>query len=74
MIPQATTKPISTSDLPTPDQFLDSIPTAPTEYLVVSDKNSKVILSTTDYKETVRMANMIRAAGGEVTVFKSLKS
>lgn len=63
-----------TSPLPSPDAVLDSDPTEPTEYLVVADKNSKVILSTTEYREAVRMANLIRAAGGEVTVFKSLKA
>lgn len=62
------------TDLPSPDAVLDSNPTEPTEYLVVADKNSKVILSTTEYREAVRMANLIRAAGGEVTVFKSLKA
>lgn len=62
------------SPLSSPETILDSDPTEPTEYLVVSDKNSKVILSTTEYREAVRMANLIRAAGGEVTVFKSLKA
>ena len=66
--------PPTQSDLPSPETILDSDPTIPTEYLVVSDKNSKVILSTTVYKEAVRLANLVRAAGGEVTVFKSLKA
>lgn len=62
------------TDLPSPNTVLSSDPTEPTEYLVVADKTSKVILSTTDYRETVRLANLIRSAGGEVTVFKSLKA
>ena len=62
------------TDLPSPNTILSSDPTEPTEYLVVADKTSKVILSTTDYRETVRLANLIRSAGGEVTVFKSLKA
>ncbi len=62
------------TDLPSPNTILSSDPTEPTEYLVVADKNSKAILSTTDYRETVRLANLIRSAGGEVTVFKSLKA
>lgn len=43
-------------------------------YIVLADKSEKVILSTNDYHEAVRMANLIRRAGGEVTVFRSLKS
>lgn len=45
----------------------------PTEYLVVTDRDSKVILSTLDRYEAVRLVNKIRAASGEVTVFKSTK-
>lgn len=45
----------------------------PTEYIVVTDRDSKVILSTQDHYEAVRLANKIRAAGGEVTIFKSTK-
>jgi hypothetical protein len=45
------------------------------EYLVVSDISpSKVILSTPDYKEAKKLASRIRAAGGSVTLFKSLKA
>lgn len=44
------------------------------EYLLVSDKASKIILSSTDYKEIVRLAKLIRSADGEVTVFRSLKA
>lgn len=45
-----------------------------TEYIVVSDKTSKVLLSTLDYYEAVRMVNLIRRGGGEVTLFKSTKA
>lgn len=44
------------------------------EYLVVTDKTSKILLSTTNYYEAVKMANLIRRGGGEVTVFKSTKA
>lgn len=44
------------------------------EYLVVSDVNSKVVLSSADYNEAVRLANRIRACGGQVTIFKALKA
>ena len=45
----------------------------PTEYLLVSDKNSKVLLSTTNWVEVKKTAGLIRRGGGEVTVFKSTK-
>lgn len=45
-----------------------------TEYLVVSDNNSKILLSTENYYTAVRTANLIRRGGGAVTIFKSLKS
>ncbi len=45
-----------------------------TEYLVVSDRDSKILLSTLDYYEAVRTANLIRRGGGEVTIFKSTKA
>lgn len=44
------------------------------EYLIVSDTNSKIILSTNDYKHAVKTLSMIRRAGGQVTLFKSLRS
>lgn len=44
-----------------------------TEYLVVSDTNSKIILSTMEWKEAVRCASMIRKAAGTVTIFKATK-
>lgn len=56
------------------DSVLSTDSTILTEYLVVSDTNSKVIKLTTDYKEAVKLANLIRSAGGEVTLFKSLKT
>lgn len=45
----------------------------PTEYLLVSDRDSKVLRSSTDWYEVVKLANLIRRAGGEVTIFKSTK-
>lgn len=42
------------------------------EYIVVSDKNSVVLLSTTNRYEASKFANKVRKAGGEVTVFRSL--
>jgi hypothetical protein len=44
-----------------------------TEYIVVADKTSVVLKSTTDWYEAVRYANLIRRGGGEVTIFKSTK-
>jgi len=44
------------------------------EYLVVTDKDSKILLSTLNYYEAVKMANLIRRGGGEVTVFKSTRA
>ena len=43
------------------------------EYLIVANKTSKVLKSTTDWNEAVRYANMIRRGGGEVTIFKATK-
>jgi hypothetical protein len=43
------------------------------EYIVVSDRNSKVLLSTTDWYEAVKFANKVRTAGGGVTIFRSTK-
>lgn len=45
---------------------------SPREYLVVSDKNSKVLKSTQNYYEAVRLANIIRRGGGEVTIFRAI--
>ena len=43
------------------------------EYIVVSDLGSKVLKSTTDWCEAVRLANLIRRGGVSVTIFKSTK-
>lgn len=43
------------------------------EYLVVSDTNSKVLLSTSSYQEAKRLASQISQAGGACTIFKSIK-
>lgn len=45
----------------------------PIEYLLVSDKDSKVLKSSTDYNEILKLANLIRRADGEVTIFRSLQ-
>lgn len=56
---------------------LNTVPSAPcvktTEYLLVSDTTSLVLQSSTDRFELVKMANLIRKAGGEVTIFKETK-
>jgi hypothetical protein len=44
-----------------------------TEYLVISDKNSKVLLSTHDYIEAKALSSKIAQAGGSSTIFKSIK-
>lgn len=43
----------------------------PTEYLLVSNHDSKVLKSDTNRYELLKLANIIRRGGGEVTVFKS---
>jgi hypothetical protein len=45
-------------------------PKVPTEWILVSDRTSKVLKSSLDRYELVRLANVIRKAGGEVTIFK----
>ena len=47
--------------------------TTPIEYLLVSDRDSKVLKSSTDYNEILKLANLIRKADGEVTIFRSLQ-
>lgn len=46
---------------------------SPTEYLLVADRSSKLLQSSTDRFEIIRLANVIRRGGGEVTVFKSTR-
>jgi hypothetical protein len=45
-----------------------------TEYLLVTDKDSKILKSSLDRFELIRLANIIRKGGGEVTIFKSTKA
>lgn len=45
----------------------------PTEYLVVADRKSRVLKSTGDWYEAVKLAKLIRRGGGSVTIFKSTK-
>lgn len=47
-------------------------PPGPTEYLLVTDKDSK-ILQSGGYNEMKKLAGLIRRGGGEVTIFKSTK-
>ena len=44
------------------------------EYLVVTDKTSKILKSTLNYNEAKRLANLIRRGGGEVTIFKATRA
>jgi hypothetical protein len=43
------------------------------EYILVTDKDSKVLKSSESYQEILKLASVIRAANGEVTIFKSLE-
>lgn len=43
------------------------------EYIVVSDKNDKVVLSTTNWYEALKLAGRIRKCGGECTIFAATK-
>ena len=43
------------------------------EWILVSDVNSKVLKSNENRYEIVKLANTIRSAGGQVTVFRSTK-
>ena len=43
------------------------------EYIAVSDKTSEVLKSSTDRFEVIKLANLVRRAGGEVTIFRSTK-
>lgn len=43
------------------------------EWIAVSDKNSEVLMSSTDRFQVVKFVNKVRKAGGEVTVFRSTK-
>lgn len=43
------------------------------EYLVVSDTNSKVLLSTTNYQEAKSLSSKIAQTGGSSTIFKAIK-
>jgi hypothetical protein len=42
-----------------------------TYYIVVSDTNGKLLLTTENRYEAIRFANKVRAAGGQCTIFKS---
>jgi hypothetical protein len=44
----------------------------PREYIIVSDKTSKVIFSG-DYADALKMLSFARKCDGEVTLFKALR-
>lgn len=51
-------------------------PESESEYILVSDKTSEVLLSALGWKnasELRKTASIIRKAGGEVTIFKATK-
>lgn len=48
-------------------------PVKPIEYILVTDRHSKILLSSFDRFELIRLANKIRKAGGSVTIFKATK-
>jgi len=43
------------------------------EWLLVTDKTSRILKASADRYELVKLANVIRRGGGEVTIFKSTK-
>ena len=43
------------------------------EYIVVTDKTSKVVMSSENLDETIRFAGKVRECGGECTIFKATK-
>ncbi len=47
--------------------------TAGREYVLIADKTKELVApASTDYNELKKLANAIRRAGGEVTMFKSM--
>lgn len=52
-------------------QFVDK--PEPVEYIVVSDINSVVLASNSDFSEIRKVVSLVRKAGGAVTVFKATK-
>ena len=49
------------------------VPPDPVKYLVITDKTSKVLKATAKWNEAVKLANLIRRGGGEVTIFKATR-
>lgn len=43
------------------------------DYILVGDKNSRVLAAETDYVAIKKLASLIRKGGGEVTIFKAIK-
>ena len=44
------------------------------EYIIVTDKTSIVLKSFSTYSQAKSFASVLRQAGGEVTIFKSLEN
>lgn len=44
------------------------------EWIVVTNRDSKVIFSTSEYQQAKNFANLMRQAGAEVSVFKRSKA
>lgn len=43
------------------------------EYLLVSDTNSRILKPGYDRFEMIKLANIVRKSGGQVTIFKSTR-
>lgn len=43
------------------------------KYLLVSNQNSRILRSSPDRYELIKLAGVIRRAGGRVTIFKATK-
>lgn len=56
------------------EQAFKPVDHIPREYLLVTDKDSKILKSSLDRFELIRLANIIRKGGGEVTIFKATKA
>lgn len=59
-------------EMPDPLPYQEAREAAAKEYLLVTDKTSEVLMTSPDRHEVQKLANKIRRAGGEVTIFKAL--
>lgn len=57
----------------TPPRPRPEPPPSSHEYLVVSDHNSEVVLSTNDLNAARRVLGTVTKCGGSATIFKALK-